>query len=72
MTDLGALKSANANRWASAKLLRKADFASVASHLMDAKARYRSVEGRTLVPWYVIAVIHERESSQDWKGSLAR
>src|SRR5437868_12627813 len=72
MTDLVALRTANAKRWASAKLLRKADFASVASHLIGAKGRYRTVEGRTLVPWFVIAVIHERESSQDWTASLAQ
>jgi lysozyme family protein len=72
MTDLIALKAANAKRWANANLNR--NFASVAAHLVSpvAKARYQAVEAKTGVPWFVIAVIHERESSQDWTGSLAQ
>jgi lysozyme family protein len=72
MTDLGALKAANAQRWAKAKVTR--NFTSVARGLVDpqAKARYQAVEKRTGVPWFIIAVIHERECSQNWKGSLAQ
>jgi lysozyme family protein len=74
MNDLSALKQANATRWANAKLLRKADCASIASHLVApaAKARYQGVSAKTAVPWFVVAVIHERESSQDWTRSLAQ
>jgi lysozyme family protein len=66
MTDLIALKAANANL--------NRNFSSVAAHLVSpvAKARYQAVEAKTGVPWFVIAVIHERESSQDWTGSLAQ
>ena len=72
MTDLNALTAANAKRWANARLSR--NFASVARHLIAprAKARYQAVSARTGVPWAVIAVIHERECSQDWTGSLAQ
>ena len=72
MTDLNALTAANAKRWANAKLTR--NFASVARHLVapNAKARYQAVSAKTGVPWAVIAVIHERECSQDWTGSLAQ
>jgi lysozyme family protein len=72
MTDLIALKAANAKRWANAKLTR--DFSAVAKHLVspDAKSRYQAVAAKTGVPWAVIAVIHERECSQDWTGSLAQ
>jgi lysozyme family protein len=72
MTDLVALGQANAGRWENAKLTR--NFASVAKHLVEplAKGRYQTVEAKTGVPWFVIAVIHERESSQDWTGSLAQ
>jgi lysozyme family protein len=38
----------------------------------DAKARYQAVEKETGVPWYFIAVAHERESSQNWRCSLAQ
>lgn len=72
MTDLAVLSSANAKRWAKAKLTR--NFSPVAKHLIasDAKLRYQAVAEKTGVPWAVIAVIHERESSQDWAGSLAQ
>lgn len=38
----------------------------------DAVARYTKVSAATRVPWPVIAVAHERESSQSWKGGLAQ
>lgn len=74
MTDLTALKAANAKRWANAKLVRKAEYVAVAKHLVMPiyRARYQAVEVKTGIPWFVIAVIHERESSQDWTGSLAQ
>src|SRR5882757_6335565 len=74
MTDLNALTAANAKRWASAKLTRAGSFATVAKHLVapDAKQRYQSVSAKTGVPWAFIAAAHERESSQDWSGSLAQ
>lgn len=61
-------------RWANAKLTRAGLFNSAAKHLVDpfAKRRYQSVSSKTGVPWAVIAVIHERECSQDWTGSLAQ
>jgi lysozyme family protein len=70
MTDLTALKSANAKRWAAAKLTR--NFTSVATSLVAAKPRYQAIETSTGVPWFAVAVIHERESSQNWFASLAQ
>jgi lysozyme family protein len=72
MTYLNALAAANAKRWANAKLTR--NFDTVARRLVasSAKARYREVAAKTGVPWAVVAVIHERECSQDWRGSIAQ
>lgn len=72
MTDFDALTAANLKRWANAKLTRTSLGASVAIRLMAAKSRYQAVQERTGVPWFVIAVIHERESSQNWSRSLAQ
>ncbi|WP_441235672.1 hypothetical protein [Bradyrhizobium sp. 930_D9_N1_4] len=72
MVDLNALTAANAKRWANAKLTRGAEARSIAARLYKAKARYQAVERDTGVPWAAIAVIHERESSQDWRASLAQ
>jgi len=49
-------------------------FSSVAKHLVDpaAKARYVAVSKQDRLPWWFIAVVHERESSQSWTGSLAQ
>src|SRR6185369_1953360 len=72
MADLNALKTENALRWRNVKLTR--NFTNVARALVApaAKARYQSVEKRTGVPWWFIAVAHERESSQNWNGQLGQ
>ncbi len=43
-----------------------------ANRLFHAKSRYQAVEAETGVPWYMIAIIHEREASQSWSASLAQ
>lgn len=72
--DLDALKQAEEQRWIDAKI--KTDLhpsvKMVATRLLTGKTRYQSVESQTGVPWWAIAVIHERESSQSWKASLAQ
>ncbi len=72
MTDLVALKAANAKRWQSAKLTRGPEFTPVVKRLVAAKDRYVAVEKLTGVPWFFIAVTHQRESSQNWSRSLAQ
>lgn len=67
-----AMIAANSARWAKAKLTRAAEMIPVARRLVAVKARYQAVSAHTGVPWYVIAVIHERESSQRWDRSLAQ
>lgn len=71
--DLAALRRLNAERWAGAKLTRPG-FASVAKSLVapSAKTRYLRVQNKTGVPWFFIAVAHERESGQRWDRSLAQ
>jgi lysozyme family protein len=70
MVDTAPLKAANAKRWSAAKVTR--DVTAIAKRLVAAKSRYQAVSAKTGVPWPVIAVIHERESSQGWAGSLAQ
>jgi lysozyme family protein len=72
MVDIAELRKLNAQRWGAMSLTR--NFTSVARSLVapSAKIRYQSVSLRTKVPWFVIAVIHERESDQDWKANLAQ
>jgi lysozyme family protein len=68
--DTKELIAANAKRWAAAKTTR--NFDAAARRLVAAKAHYKAVEKATGVPWGIIAVIHEREASQSWSGSLAQ
>ena len=70
MTDLVALRSANAKRWANTRPIR--NFSPAAKSLVAAKPRYQTVEAKTGIPWFVVAVIHERESDQNWFASLAQ
>jgi lysozyme family protein len=72
MVDMARLKDSNAIRWASATPTR--NFVAVAKCLVAdaAKAQYTTVQNYTGVPWFVIAVIHERESDQRWTASLAQ
>jgi lysozyme family protein len=72
MTDLVALKAANVRRWNAAKLTRGPEFLPVAKRLVAAKQRYMTVAVQTGIPWVFIAVTHQRESSQNWSGSLAQ
>lgn len=72
MANYDALIARNATRWSNAKLTRGPEFKPVAGRLVAAKPRYQAVEAKTGVPWFVTAVIHQRESSQNWKGSLAQ
>lgn len=70
--SIAELKNRNGTRWANAKLNR--NFASVAKSLVatQAKERYQAVEAKTKVPWFIIAVIHEREASQNWNTQLGQ
>jgi lysozyme family protein len=69
-TNLPSLIVANANRWNAAKLTR--DFTEVSERLVAAKERYDEITALTKVPWFIIAVIHEREADQDWTANLAQ
>src|SRR5581483_1663974 len=72
--DLAKLTAANLSRWNSASvvpnLIPFVD--SVSKRLVAAKSRYENVRTISGVPWPIIAVIHERESSQSWLASLAQ
>jgi lysozyme family protein len=76
MIDLARLKAANAERWTAMHPdpALAAALDRVAGRLVDpaAKARYETVSAQTKVPWFIVAVIHEREASQSWAANLAQ
>lgn len=64
----------NQKRWEQCRVLNGSTFSKVASRLTapDAKKRYQEVEKRTGVPWWFVAVVHEREASQNWNTQLGQ
>jgi lysozyme family protein len=76
MSDLALLKHQNEQRWLVMKTDpgRALEIGGVAARLTDPKAqlRYARVENLTGVPRNVIAVIHEREASQNWHTQLGQ
>jgi lysozyme family protein len=66
----------NAARWVRCVILpaRQAEVNKVAARLIasQAKAVYQALALATGVPWWVIAVIHEREADQDFSRSIAQ
>jgi lysozyme family protein len=69
--NVTALVAANATRWSRAQITR-GTFAAVAHRLVKEKTSYQRVEAATGVPWFIVAVIHEREASQNWSRSIAQ
>lgn len=74
--SIDALKEQNAERWKEMKVdanwIHILDQVSARLCAALAKAKYEAVSAATSVPWFVIAVIHERESSQSWNANLAQ
>lgn len=70
------LLEANTERWKNVKINNNhlQSFNVVASRLNNpsAVARYKAVEAKTGVPWWFIAVVHEREASQSWAANIAQ
>lgn len=72
--QLADLIQANSVRWPQMVI----DFDAIAAmnqaaaRLVAAKARYQAISPQTKVPWPAIAVIHERECSQNWNLSIAQ
>jgi lysozyme family protein len=54
------------------KPARRHEFESIAHHLIALKDRYVPIEKATGVPWYMIALIHMREASNDFSKGLAQ
>src|SRR5258708_27281051 len=72
--DLVQLKKDNLQRWNDCHIPAEKGpvFKQVAERLSAAPAfsRYKAVEKLTGVPWWFIAVVHEREGAQKWDTFL--
>lgn len=70
--DLVSLTKRNGSRWSAAKVTRDAHSTAKRLTAAAAKVRYQVIAQQTTVPWFIIAVIHEREASQSWTANLAQ
>lgn len=76
MTNIPHLIKQNQSLWEDCKITasRMAEVMITSRRLVAAlsKKQYVDLQEATGVPWYVIAMIHEREASQDFRCSLAQ
>jgi lysozyme family protein len=76
MVDLVKLKAGCEVRWAKCQITpkRQVEVSSVAARLVApaAKARYLEIQKASGVPWFVVAVILEREASQNFNCQLGQ
>jgi lysozyme family protein len=76
MTNIPYLIQKNDERWGRCEIKpsRIAEVNEVAERLVEpvARSKYVILSNLTSVPWWVIAVIHEREADQNWKCSIAQ
>lgn len=76
MANIPYLITQNNSKWKDCTIApsRRAEVMLTANRLIApaAKAQYIALQQTTGVPWWVIAVIHEREASQDFRRSLAQ
>ena len=61
-----------ARQWDHMELTRPAPIKAVSKKIMANKERYVGVEKLTRVPWYMVAVLHMRESDLNFKTQLAQ
>lgn len=76
MTDYSTLIKKYGALWETCEITpsRRAEVVAVAKRLVSpsAKAQYEEIEKVTTVPWWVIAVIHEREADQNFFFNIAQ
>lgn len=74
--DYSQLIAGNQARWEKCSITpsRLGAVKEVAQRLCSALAKphYIEAQNATGVPWWVIAMIHEREATQDWKANIAQ
>lgn len=76
MLTIPQLIAANQARWNVCHITpsRLAEVNATAARLVapTAKLAYQQIEKASGVPWWAVAVIHEREASQNWNLSIAQ
>lgn len=61
-----------AEQWDNMERTRLSETRKTANRLLSYKDKYLAVEAKTKVPWYMIACIHQRESTADFTTQLAQ
>src|SRR5262245_28933448 len=56
--------------WTKMKVLKAAEAKAQAQKVISHKDRYKTVEGKTSVPWFVVGCLHMRESNGNFNTWL--
>ena len=76
MMTIPQLITANETRWQKCQITpsRLSEVKAVAGNLVNPKYKedYQNIAKATSVPWFVVAVIHEREADQNFSCSIAQ
>lgn len=70
MPKFEALKAEYARFWAGMIIRREAEAVAAAARLYKSRDIYQAVEKSCGVPWMVVAILHMREASGDFRGIL--
>lgn len=70
--DFRSLKAEYADLWQRMQIRPEhaPEVNAIAARLIALKPRYQQVAATTRVPWFIIAVLHQREASADFSGVL--
>ena len=70
MPTFESMQKGYKNLWDRAVVTRNAEANKVADKIIANKEKYQVVEQYTGVPWYMVGVLHNRESGMDWTRHL--
>jgi lysozyme family protein len=70
MPDFSEVMPGYANLWQSVVVTKPHTVEVVANGIIADRARYEPVAKATGVPWFWIAIVHNRESNRDFRGVL--
>lgn len=70
MASFEAMRAGYHNLWNAMHLTREMDSNRVAEGMLADRSQYQLVEDETGVPWFWVAIVHQRESNRNFTGVL--
>lgn len=70
MPSYDSMRAGYLNLWQKVTVTRPVDAEAAANGIFADRARYEAIEKETGVPWFWVAIVHNRESNRDFGGVL--